>query len=239
MTKTVNIDGIGEVRIEKSPKAKRMNISIRPFEGIRVAIPHSLSYENAIKLIHQKRDWLLKNSAKIRYIENNKTVFDFDTDFQTKKHKLCLIPEKRTDAGVYIGNGKIRVRFPDDLDVQDEAVQEVIRFGVEKAWKREALEYLPKRMTELANKFGFSYREVKIRNQKTRWGSCSGVDNINLSLQLMRLPDYLIDYVLLHELCHTRVKSHGKDFWSLLDKVTGGRARILDKELSQYRLGIY
>ena len=91
---------------------------------------------------------------------------------------------------------------------------------------------------ELAEKHNFKYKKVAIKNAKTRWGSCSYVNNINLSLHLMRLPDYLIDYVILHELVHTKIKNHSKDFWHFLDYVSGN-AKKLDKELKDYRTHIY
>ena len=93
-------------------------------------------------------------------------------------------------------------------------------------------------MEKLAAKHKFDYKKVAVKNAKTRWGSCSFDNNINLSLHLMRLPDHLVDYVILHELVHTRIKNHGKGFWQLLDIVSMS-ARELDREVKEYRLQIY
>jgi len=93
---------------------------------------------------------------------------------------------------------------------------------------------LPKRLKELADKHGFRYENVSIKNASTRWGSCSSVNNINLNLHLMRVPEHLIDYVLLHELAHTVVKNHGEKFWLLLEQVYPN-ARKADKEMNNYR----
>lgn len=86
--------------------------------------------------------------------------------------------------------------------------------------KRRALarEILPKRLDELALKYGFKYGKVFIKNHKTIWGSCSYQNNINLNLNLVALEDEFIDYVLLHELTHTVYKHHQKAFYNLLIK---------------------
>ena len=101
--------------------------------------------------------------------------------------------------------------------------------------KQSAKEFLEGRIKELADKFGFVYNKVTIRNQKTRWGSCSGKNNINLNMKLMNIPNHLIDYVILHELVHTKVKNHSPLFWGALD-IFVGNAKSIDKELKKYSL---
>ena len=101
--------------------------------------------------------------------------------------------------------------------------------------KQAAKEFLEGRIKELADKFGFVYNKITIRNQKTRWGSCSGKNNINLNMQLMNIPNHLIDYVILHELVHTKVKNHSPLFWGSLD-IYVGNAKAIDKELKKYSL---
>ena len=88
-----------------------------------------------------------------------------------------------------------------------------------KTLKKQAHDYLPKRLDYLAQKFGFSYNRVFLRNQKTRFGSCSWCNNINLNISLMRFDKEVIDYVILHELCHTRIKNHSKAFWQEVERV--------------------
>jgi predicted metal-dependent hydrolase len=80
---------------------------------------------------------------------------------------------------------------------------------------------LQDRVKELAGLYGFSFNRVFIRRQRTRWGSCSDKNNINLNLKLASLPEMLRDYVILHELVHTRIKNHGHDFWQELGKYVG------------------
>lgn len=84
--------------------------------------------------------------------------------------------------------------------------------------KSEAGKKLIERLNYLAVKHGFSFNKVTIRDQKTRWGSCSSKNNISLNMKLVQLSEELMDYVILHELVHTRVHSHSNKFWAELDK---------------------
>ena len=92
------------------------------------------------------------------------------------------------------------------------------------------------RLREIAEFHDFNYNKVTIRKQKTRWGSCSAKNNISLNINLVRLPDDLRDYVLLHELVHTRIKNHSKAFWAELDEFVGGNAKALAKQIKNYKL---
>ena len=96
-----------------------------------------------------------------------------------------------------------------------------------------ARKFLIDRLSFLAKRYGFTYNRVFIRNQKTRWGSCSTKNNINLNVNLVRLPNELIDYTILHELVHTRVKNHSQRFWDQMDLLLGD-AKKVDKKLSAY-----
>ena len=101
--------------------------------------------------------------------------------------------------------------------------------------KAEAKEKLTDRLYRLAARHGFTYNKVTIRNQRTRWGSCSHKNNISLNAKLVLLPDELIDYVLLHELVHTRIHNHSKRFWAELDKYVKN-GKLMAKRLRKYDL---
>jgi len=176
------IEGIGEILFERSTRAKRINISVRPFKGVRVAVPYRVSFEQAMEFAGSRRGWIKKNLEKMRQMERD--------------HKILSIKFNNID-------------------------------------RREARRILVKRLDELAKEHGFSYNRVFIRNQKTRWGSCSLKNNINLNVKLFRLPERLTDYVIIHELVHTRIKSHNKKFYAELERIVYDR-KPLDKELKKY-----
>lgn len=89
---------------------------------------------------------------------------------------------------------------------------------------------LVKRLDQLSRKHDMPYNRVSIRSQKTRWASCSVNNNISLNIKLILLDDDLIDYVLLHELVHTQIKSHGKPFWAMIETIAPG-AKQTDNRL--------
>lgn len=84
---------------------------------------------------------------------------------------------------------------------------------------QKALEYIPKRVEYFAEMIGVSYGKITIRNQKTRWGSCSSKGNLNFNCLLMLTPPEVIDYVVVHELCHRKEMNHSKAFWREVERV--------------------
>lgn len=106
--------------------------------------------------------------------------------------------------------------------------------------RRRAKDELPVRLAELASRYGFVYNRVAIKHNSTNWGSCSSKNNINLNLNIIRLPSVLRDYILLHELCHLRHRDHGEGFHLLLEHLlTDNLMRSLaDCEAGQSEKGL-
>ena len=180
----IEIDGIGQILFERSKRAKRINVSVKPFKGVRVAIPYGISFEKAEQFAQSKRSWIQKHLDKMKQVEKEHEVFS---------------------------NNSTEI------------------------YRAEARKKLVNRLNALSEQYGFSYNKVFMRNQKTRWGSCSAKNNINLNMQLVRLPDEMIDYVLLHELVHTRIKNHTNAFWAELNRFVGD-AKEMSKKLDEYNI---
>ena len=184
--KTVELKSVGTIKMERSRRARHISVSVRPFKGVRVAVPLGVSFASAQLFAQSKAGWIKKHVDKMKQMERAaKVVLEYD-------------PLDRQAA----------------------------------RWR------LVDRLNYLAVKYGFQYNRVFIKNQKTRWGSCSGKNNINLNVNLVRLPNELIDYTILHELVHTRIKNHGQQFWAQLDRLLGD-ARQLDRALNEYSLLLF
>lgn len=102
--------------------------------------------------------------------------------------------------------------------------------------RRAAKADLPGRIERLARQTGLRYAKMTVRAARTKWGSCSGKGNISLSLFLMTLPEHLRDFVIIHELCHTVHHDHSLRFHALVDRLVGGREKLLVRELRSYSI---
>lgn len=134
-----------------------------------------------------------------------------------KSHTLAVVHSGLVkDASVKIVQQHIVATIPHGSDVTNHATQDAIREVVADALRKQAKAYLPRRLKTLAAEGGFSYEKVRFSHANGRWGSCSSTGTISLNIALMKLPDELIDYVLYHELCHTREMNHSDSFWRLV-----------------------
>ncbi|WP_372641753.1 M48 family metallopeptidase [Ancylomarina sp.] len=217
--KIIKLDGLGEVTLKKDSRFKRLSLRMAPNKGIWLNVPPQFDWQTAIDFAQSHKDWIAKQRLKIQAKENENFFFDSDTVFKTKYHELKMNPSQDNRVRASVKKGMIEIYYPENFDLKTEGFQDFIKKMIIETLRKEAKHVLPKRLDELAQSFDFKFNKVSIRNASTRWGSCSGDNNISLNLHLMRLPEHLIDMVLLHELCHTIEKNHSKSFWDLLDKV--------------------
>lgn len=172
-----------------------------------------------------------KPSQSARPVRKIKTTLEETVDGVRviyKKHPFskCIRILPKTDGSVLVTLPKSGsfIRAKEFVQKNRGWIKEKISLNVPKnkaaieERRKLAHKILPKRLDELAKRYGFKYSKVFIKNQKTVWGSCSYRNNINLNLNLVALNDEFIDYVLLHELTHTVHKNHQKAFYDLLTK---------------------
>jgi len=227
-----------EIKLKKSFKAKNISIKIKPFEGVLVTVPMLVSFKLAEDFVKTKIKWINKNINKVQKQEQSYTFFSANNSFKTRSHLINITSTELSKNTVHIENTNVKVLISKKLSVSSEENQLYIRNIILEIWRKEAKEYLPRRVKALAIDHNFNYQKLTIKNTKSRWGSCSFDNNINLSLHLMRISNELIDYVILHELVHTKVKNHSSKFWQTLEKHCPN-SKILDKELKKYSLRIF
>ncbi len=228
--KVVQINHLGNITFHRNSRSRNIRLSVSPGPRIRVSFPPSVSFREAARFVEEHADWI------IRQRQNFETIipkFPEDTEIQTRFHQVFI--RKGGEKTTLKQTGyRVEIWYPEGLTIVHPAVQEQIRKIMVEIYRWEARKYLPGRVKELAAQHHFHYSQVTIRNNRSNWGSCSGQNNISLNLKLMALPDHLIDYIILHELAHTRVKNHGPQFYALLDLLTGNQTRRLKAEIRKY-----
>ena len=215
-----------------------IRISINEVKGVRVFVPLFVSFKSAKSFVVSKINWVKHHVTKIEQLKSEKMIFKPGFIFNTKLSAIEFKLASTDKIKSKYNNNSIEILIPKNIIIKSSNCQLDIRNEIEKVLRKDAKLYLPKRVKYFAEKFDFHYKKVTIKNAKTRWGSCSAINNINLNLHLMRLTDKLIDYVILHELVHTKIKNHQKEFWDLLNIVSGD-AKGLDRELKKHHIHTY
>jgi hypothetical protein len=192
-----------------------------------------VSYREAVKYIEIKKDWIAVTRKKLKKQSRFADKLLNGELPRTRHHEFLLSRTQDEDMQCFFSQGLCELYIPESMDLSSEEVGGFINYCYTEALRKEARVFLVRRVNELAAIHNFSIKGVRIKNLKSRWGSCSATNNINLNLHLMSLPDHLIDYVILHELVHTRVKNHSREFWEELDKYVKG-SKAIAKEMRNY-----
>ncbi len=164
--------------------------------------------------------------------------FRFSYDFRIDTTLLQLQFERGTaDVGQLRRQGRsITVVLPRNFDFSRPAAQEWVNRVVGGVLRTEAKRILPAKVQTFAKQYNLRYNRVVIKDVSTRWGSCSSLGNINLSLWLLLAPEELVDYVVKHELAHLNEMNHGPRFWAEVDKMTGGpgQGKALERKMKAF-----
>jgi len=220
---------LGTILLISGPKYKRYTLKIS--KGvIRATMPSGGDEKRMMAFIEDNRNKL----AQLLEKHPVHSPINEDTALNTATFQLKIIRTNRKNMKVSLAKGILTIECPEHISIENELIQKKLYEILKNVFRHEAKRLLPDRVETLARQYGFTYTGIKINSSRTRWGSCTSRKSLNLSLYLMQLPWHLIDYVLLHELCHTREMNHGDRFWALMDQVTDNRSKALRKELKQY-----
>lgn len=206
-----------------SIRAKNILIRITRKLKIEVIIPHRASSKQAEMFFNQKTDWIKNRYAMLKTQKEKLLLFGEELFIEqiktgkTKYHNFTLE-----------GKNNLSIVSPENSTASIDSLYD---------WylKRFAKLFLIKRTNFIAEEYGFVLNRVSIRAQQTKWGSCSSKKNINLNYKLVSLPERLIDYLIIHELCHLKEMNHSSKYWAEVEKILPDYKK-LEKELRKYKI---
>lgn len=214
------------VSIYKRRTSRSLRLSISSGGEVRVSIPAWAPYSAGVQFARSKYDWILSQRRPAQVLEDGQAI--------GKAHHLRFVAKPGLGKPASrVVPGAVLVNYPLELGAGDPEVQKAARLACVRALRAQAKQLLPQRLAKLAETHGFSYNGVGIKQLKSRWGSCDQNKDIVLNLFLMQLPWECIDYVLLHELMHTRIMRHGPDFWAAMTELQPD-TKALRKRLHEY-----
>lgn len=169
--------------------------------------------------VESKTEWILAAREKIKNekekkdarrlrLENGECVY-----FLGEKRLLTIIREERNRAKIVCVGDRLLLHIPYKADY------EYKRETLIKWYRREAVCVICGKAKAYGNLLGVSYGDIRIKDQKSRWGSCSSCGNLNFNWRILMAPEPVCDYVIIHELCHLVYMNHSADFWNLVERV--------------------
>lgn len=191
---------------------RSVSISVGP-GGVRVSAPVGFPESKIDQLVESRREWIERNMARF-----------------ARKMRIMAEPGLYEDKVMFMGRfvpmSKSPARVREKMSFNGSAFSAALRPGhtrgdVERLYikwlKREAERFIPSRVSMYSRSLGVSPSRISIRNQKSRWGSASGSGSVTFNCNILKAPVEIIDYVVVHELCHLKVHDHSKSFWSLVE----------------------
>lgn len=217
----------GEIALRRTSLSRNIRLRLDTRGVISITLPKRAPLFLAKQLLNDSRTSVRSSLQKIK---RDKPTYQ-EGDIIGKVHRLRITQDDTVGYSHRLDQNDLVVFTP--VAAPTDMVQKTIHEGIAKALRVQAKSYLPRRLKTLADKHGFRYNKLRFSSAGTRWGSCSSEATISLNIWLMQLPFELIDYVILHELTHTRHMNHSEDFWNELGLFLPNH-RELRRELKQH-----
>ena len=226
-SKNFTLDSGLDITVYKRQTSRHLRLSIGPSGEVRVSIPRWVPYAAGLEFAKAREAWIREQHRPAGPLRHGQAV--------GKGHHLQFVAKPNlAKASSRVRGTDVLISYPAGADPASPPIQKIAQEACIRSLRLQAQQLLPQRLAALADKHSFDYKSVTVKRLKSRWGSCDQQTHIVLNLFLMQLPWELIDYVLLHELTHTRILRHGADFWRTLRTVSP-EAPALKRRLREYQ----
>lgn len=196
-----------KIKCEYSKRKNSRNLRMRVEQGIvKISLPRYTPYFEARNFVNKNIKWIEKKLELFKLQKN---------DYYYLGEKISLTKKylnNNSGLNYYFSDKKLIIELSENNSLSDNELYI--------NWlQNNANQYIPRRVEELSNKYGFQYNRVNVKNLTSRWGSCSVKKNLSFNLKLMYFNYKVIDYVIIHELCHLKEMNHSHKFWNLVEQI--------------------
>ncbi|GIM45096.1 hypothetical protein DNHGIG_06450 [Collibacillus ludicampi] len=204
--------------VKESKRAKYVRIEIRPDGSLVVTRPAHVSLSTIEDILSKKKKWILfqREQLKQESTQHWQHTYQNGEPFLYMGEEVLLQVSHDEIARPLIRLHGKRLEALVPFSVSNEEMPVVLREAIENWYRMEAKRVITERVYELAVREGLTFNRIFIKGQKTRWGSCSTLGNLNFNWRLMMCPPEVIDYIIIHELCHLNEMNHSQRFWNLV-----------------------
>ena len=205
-----------ECRVRRSSRAKRLRLVVRP-GLIELVAPVGMSETKAMNFLAQHRDWAESKAREFQHKMAARVPVGGFCDFLTvpwegQEVPLRIHEEDRRRVSVKLDE-VLHITLPRDLgDNRDRAAKRALYLWA----SRRLMQRLKEMADHHAAQYGVAVRQIRIKSMKTRWGSCGPRNDININWLLALVPEVVLDYVVVHEICHILERNHSPAFWALV-----------------------
>lgn len=196
-------------------KRKTIELKVDPSAGLVITAPENLSIKNIEGLILKKRKWIIEKKESMEKRKEKKQIKKFENG-----EKFMLLGYKYPLEVIDVDSNTSRLNFINKRFVLEHSgcEPEFIKDIFVKWYKKYAQIVLNERVKKYSKCFEVSPKQIKAKEQKKIWGSCTHDNKLLFNWRLAMAPNWVIDYVVVHEMCHMVHKNHSNDFWNLVEK---------------------
>jgi len=200
----------------QSLRAKSVRLKICRINGLQLVVPRRFNKQKIPDILHKNQKWILRNwhhiSANTSSDQKTALPQELDLLFLNEKWQIQYYPQEINNILLEIQENHIIKITGNTQDYK------LVITALKKHLKQKARKYLMAKLDQLCQTTQLSYSALSIRDTQSRWGSCSAKKRISLNFKLLFLPPDIVEYVLIHELCHTRHLNHSTHFWQLVER---------------------
>ncbi len=210
-----------DYQIIRRPRRRTASISVKPDCSVRILVPATLSNQKIDELVKRKSRWIRSKITQFQEIQRNNKEKEYVSGecftYLGRNYRLKVVTGDSEEYPVKLVNGRFYVNVPADVTKKEHA--ELVKEQLSKWYQEHALIRLREKAKRYAKQMGGIPYSVGIKDYRSRWGSCHTDGRIYFNWRIIVAPHSVVDYVVVHELCHLVHHNHSKKFWKLVSTI--------------------